>query len=60
MALTCHDNACEQSYSITYFIFHHFPFIRMSEENLVEKLKRIVREKKEMRRSIVCEQKREL
>jgi hypothetical protein len=32
----------------------------MSEENLVEKLKRIVREKKEMRRSIVCEQKREL
>jgi hypothetical protein len=32
----------------------------MNEENLVEKLKRIVRKKEKMRRSIVCEQEREL
>ncbi len=60
MALTCHDNAYEQSYFLAYFVFHHFPLVRMNEENLVEKLKRIVRKKEKMRRSIVCEQEREL
>jgi hypothetical protein len=49
VALTCHDNACEQSYSLAYFVFHHFPLIKMNEESLVEKFKRIVREKEKMR-----------
>jgi len=60
MVSSCHDDVCEQSFSFASFIFHRFQLIEMTKENFVEKLRRIVKEKKKVRKNLVCERKREL
>ncbi len=59
MVMTCHDDVCEQSFSLTSFNFHCFQLIEMTKESFIEKLRRIVRKKK-VRKNLVCERKREL
>jgi len=53
------DHRCEESLSHTYVIFHLFQLNNMNDENFVEKLKNIMREKEEMIKKIIHEQKKE-
>ncbi len=52
------DHHCEELLSHTYVIFHLFQPSNMNDENFVEKLKNIMREKEKKRKKLSMSKKR--